>query len=254
MSRAFALAMALLGCERAAPVDLPGPEPALTEFDLDDELVEAVLPPHWHVGQTWTVETEAPIWSGSLNDSRPNGMFRGFADYRVDEVLGNRAVIVATARRKEDADSLPPNSTRWVSTYTLDPFMQVGLGREGRVSYWKAEPAEDCWVFLRLGMADTEVLYAAPATEDSPFLARDLPRRYKVAVSPGLASWSWSEPEDVLKLTATRTVHWRPGDPWWSLAEGLDKQGRPFQQRYVPARGRLVAIDGVAVEPMPWTD
>lgn len=109
---------------------------------------------------------------------------------------------------------------------------------------------------------DRNLLVAFP---QAPSVVREVPDtggEWKLV--PGGAEFSF--PDGTVDR-ARHVVTWRRGDPWWARHEALDVNGRTARRepdlsgRRVPvagdgwlSRGRLIAIDGKPIDPMPWSD
>jgi hypothetical protein len=252
---AFAAAVATCGDTSGAP---PAPPPEeLPETSIDDEFLAAVVPPEWRVGTRWTLETQTRFYGPRLEPEFANKDFNGLVDFEVVELSDIEATVVATARPFEDSDR--PKPERWTMLYGFEPFRLIDRADDDRPLSYPIHPdPSDALAWADATFVHDLVMCGAPPLTAPAWQERNL--AFEVLIEQPEVVWKWRSraPPTFLRLEGfpvLRIIRWLPGDPWWAISEGLDRETkRPFADPYLAGRGRLVAVDGMPIEPMPWTE
>jgi hypothetical protein len=237
-----------------SPRELPAPadtDPGSSER----QLVEATFPPKLPLGKRWTVEVEGdlPTIDGYWKPRRVR------SELSVAEVAGDLVMI--------DAHDLHFRRTRHffvlrASTLAVERVQayQLPAPSLGADMHWE-RVAEDvvpaCDFFL--DPSHLPIVHRSTAAgEVLDVLGERIGGavRQRAWVEDGLIRFEL-QPRN--RRDAVLTIAWRPGDPWWAKYECFvpgksvnlppPRRDGSFSR---PARARLVAVDGVPVEPLPW--
>lgn len=221
----------------------------------ESQLVEATFPPKLPLGKRWTVEVEGdvPTIDGFWKPRRAR------SEVSVAEVGGDLVMVDARDLRFDQDHVhfvLRPSTLSVVRVQTrrlLTPSLDADLGWERADGY--VVPACDFF----LDPSHLPILYrstAAGEVLDVLGERNDGAVRQRAWVEDGLVRFEL-QPRN--RRDAVLTIAWRPGDPWWAKYECFvpgksDNRMPPRRDGSLarPARARLVAVDGVPVEPLPW--
>ena len=240
----------LATCSRCGSDDGPHTPESWLHRRQSLHVVERTFPARWTTSTRWSVEVEE---DGRDVDGWTST--RTSAEYRVlalDDGLALVGVegVVNPPRFLWDTQSfglhaLPRNEHRPPET-----IAETGYG-------WKrVERDEPPWCFHRFTPWEAPLLRRATSVGDVLSVLGD---RWV----DGVHQRAWVEDGMVrFQIGPTNTRHeivsivWRPGDPWWAKMEcfvpGRTAVPPSTWEHQRGARARLVAIDGVPVEPLPW--
>jgi len=234
------------------------PSPSWLRDQSDRQVVARTFPTQWKVGTRWSLETEVDV--RGMRERTPR---RAVAEYRVVTLEEGRALVDVAV------------DTGGIFENTRFAWDVVRLRVAALPDSEYLPPGTPTALSSVRGWLDVEE--AGPPTCQSPLAAWGVPIVSRAVAGSALLDvlgehWfdgihqrAWVE-DGVVRFEirpaeadrATLFIAWRPGEPWWAKLE-CHQPGRatnpPIPEPWsVPrsARARLVAIDGVPIEPLPW--
>lgn len=232
-----ALVTSLTACAEAAPAPSP-PDPRIASVD-------EVLSPPWRVGSTWTLEVHgkalhdkywAPYWGMAHYEVRTVDETRATLEVEFYPIMGKLGDLTCRSRLEFD---LP---WRLIAARLAEP----GVERRSIVTDFSPNDPP------RTGTSP-----CIPLAPRHPTLR---PTNVTVPQSPQSIEVSAQGARFTLYDASFTRITWVRGHPWWALMEKVGtsrtafamRDGRRRDQAQV-YRARLVAIDGGAIEALPWS-
>lgn len=267
--RRFVLAAILIGALRCELDRDRLPSPRWLRHRQDLELVNRTFPFRWKRGTGWTIEYEKDAWR--LTDDPPG---RQVATYSVLEIDEDRALI------EVQGDDGPTEETRFVWD-----MMKFRLEALPESEYWPPSTLAEGipgWGWKHLDDDTIPLCFINLLPWQAPIVHRSTPAGEMLDVLGerwlGHTQQSAWIDNGLLRFDvhpvggddARLSIVWRPGDPWWAKWECYVPNattnlppvtrsqwiasGRPAHPRLTmrAVRARLVAIDGVPIEPLAW--